>query len=390
MPSTLPAQSHPARRALLLGSLFYSLYWGAIGVFEPFINIHLLRLNFSGFQIGVLNALLPLVILIVSPLLSALADRKAWRRRIVIVCCVGMALGLLLLAPLKSFPLVLAVFALLALSRGPTAPIGDALVLRLASRYTIDYGKMRLWGSFFFAALSAVFGFIWEKVGMAWMFPVGALMLLLIIPTTARMEESQAVHREAKFPWRILIQDRILLLLFIAALMMGAATIMFLFYSLYLTHLGASEWMVGLLMGVIAMAEVPVMHYGDRWIRRLGGLRALLLAFGFFALSFIGGFFAWAPWVLLITGTLNGAGFGLGFVAIVVTFDQRTPDNWSASIQALLNAGMFGVAPFLSSLAYGAIFDAWPAGVFIFSLELVLAAIAAVLAAMRWDKRKPV
>jgi len=66
----------------LLGSLYYSIYWGAVGIYEPFLNVYFQRLELSGFQIGVINSLFPLMALVLSPMVSAQADRKAWRRRI--------------------------------------------------------------------------------------------------------------------------------------------------------------------------------------------------------------------------------------------------------------------------------------------------------------------
>jgi MFS family permease len=144
---------------------------------------------------------------------------------------------------------------------------------------------------------------------------------------------------------------------------------------------------VGLLLGATAMCEVPMMHFGGRLMRRFGAMQTLLLGLGLFAAAYILGFFAWAPWVLLISGALNGAGFGLSFVSILVTFDRYAPDNWSASVQSLVNAGMFGFAPFASAFVFGAIYDAWPAGIYAFSMVLIALAILSLYAAIRLEKR---
>lgn len=370
-----------------VGSLFYGLYWGAIGIYEPFLNVHFQRLGLTGFEMGILNALLPLAILVFSPLISALADRRAWRRSILLACCLGLGIGMLLLAPQASFGGVLATFALVAFARGPTAPIGDALVLRIATRNGIDYGRMRLWGSFFFAGLSIVFGFVWQAAGMRWMFPATALGFGLLALVILPMEEGQPVRRESRFPWRIFWENKMLLALFIAALMMGASTMIFIFSNLYMSTLGGGELEIGLLLGATAMAEVPMMHFGGGWMRKIGSLGALLLGLVLDLVAFLIGIFAGSPWVLILSAALNGAGFGLSFVAIVVTFDRYAPDNWSASIQSLVNAGMLGAAPFLSSFILGTIYDRWPAGMYVFAAGLILAGIAAVLAAMRIDAR---
>ena len=371
----------------LLGSLYYSLYWGVVGLFEPFINLYFQRLGISGFQIGVINSLLPLIALVFSPFVSALADRKAWRSRILVVCCLGLSLAYFLLGLPKWFAGIFICNIFIALMRSPATPLGDSLVLRLGTRYNIDYGRMRLWGSFFFASISILFGLVWERIGLWWMFPVTGVGYLLVALIAFRMEEGEAVIKKSQFPWKLFIQNKTLLALYIAVLLMGASTNIFIFSSLFMAHLGGGELWIGLLLGATAMSEVPVMHYGGRLMRRFGGMRTLLFAFGLFTVSFISGIFAFAPWVLLITGILNGGGYGLAFISIVVTFDEHAPDNWSASVQSLVNAGMFGFAPFLSSFAYGAIYDLWPAGVYAFSAALIAAGTLALLVAIRLDRQ---
>jgi len=371
----------------LLGSLYYSLYWGVVGIFEPFLNLYFQRLGISGFQIGVINSLLPLMALIFSPFVSALGDRKAWRSRILVICCLGLSVTYFLLGFPKYFEGIFLISIFIALLRSPAGPVGDALVLRLGTRHNIDYGRMRLWGSFFFASVSILAGFVWERINFQWMFPATGLGYLVVTLIAYRMEEGDPVVKQTSFPWKLFLENKTLLALYIAALMMGASTNIFLFSSLYMAHLGGGELLIGLLLGATAMCEVPVMLLGGGLMRRFGGMRTLMIGFGLFALSYLSGIFAWAPWVLLITGILNGAGFGLAFISIVVTFDERAPDNWSASVQSLVNAGMFGLAPFLSAFGYGAIYDVWPKGVYAFSAVLIGLAIVALLAAIRLDRR---
>ncbi len=381
------AQLPPGRISpYLLGSLFYSVFWGVVGLLEPFLNIYFKQLGLSGLQIGMIISLMPLSMLVFSPFVSALADRNAWRVRILALCCLGSALGYFLLALPRAFPGILAASVLIALLRSPAGPIGDALVLRLSTHYSIDYGRMRLWGSFFYASVAIAIGFVWERSGLWWMFPAVGVGYLGVSLIALRMEEGEAVMRKTSAPWKLFLQNKVLLALFVSVLFMGASTNIFNFTGLYMAHLGGAQWLVGTLLGVTAMTEVPAMFLGGRLMRRLGGMRTLLFAFGLFAAAYLFGIAARFPWMLLVTGILNGAGFGLGFIAIVVTFDEHAPDNWSASVQAMVNAGMFGFAPFLSSFAYGAIYDAWPGGVYAFSAALIAAAILALLAALRLER----
>jgi PPP family 3-phenylpropionic acid transporter len=209
------------------------------------------------------------------------------------------------------------------------------------------------------------------------MFTVTAVSVLVIAASIKLMEEDPPVsHHAHNNPWRLLARDRMLLVLFVATLLVGAALhINFTFGPVYIMHLGGDASMVGLLLGISAASEIPLMFVGVALMRRMGGLHALLLSYALLLTGYLAGLVAWAPWVLLLAAVPTGAGFGLFFIATVLTFDRRAPDNWSASVQAMVSVGAFGLAPIVASFVGGLMYDAWPAG--IYAMSAVLAVIAA-------------
>jgi MFS transporter, PPP family, 3-phenylpropionic acid transporter len=152
------------------GSLYYLAYWGAVAVYMPFTNLYFASLGLRGSQLGLISALLPLMTLTVAPLLSAMADWRGRRVRVLTLALIGLGLALALLAIPRSFlPLALGM-ALVALFRSPASPIGDSLVARMAARHRLDFGAMRLWGSLSFAMVALACGALWQRVGFAAMF----------------------------------------------------------------------------------------------------------------------------------------------------------------------------------------------------------------------------
>ena len=117
--------------------------------------------------------------------------------------------------------------------------------------------------------------------------------------------------------------------------------------------------MVGVLMAIGAFSELPAMLYGAALARRWGGRRALLLAYATLGLSFVGFALAWTPLLLLFTGALRGLGFGLFFICTVQAIDERVPEEWSASAQAVMNAAAWGLAPLLAGPLSGVLFDTY-------------------------------
>ena len=54
-----------------------------------------------------------------------------------------------------------------------------------------------------------------------------------------------------------------------------------------------------------------------------------------------------------------GLGFGLFFICTVQAIDERVPEEWSASAQAVMNAAAWGLAPLLAGPLSGVLFDTY-------------------------------
>jgi len=368
------------------GSLFYLAFWGAGGVYMPFINIRFARLGLSGGQIGLLSALLPLMTLTVAPALAALADRRGIRTRILALTLAGMALALVLLNFPTTFGAIVPLMLLLALTRSPVGPLGDSLVARMAARHRLDFGAMRLWGSLGFAVVAIVVGAIWQRVGYNLMFPITAALLVPVALSATLLEEGPVIERASRRPFRDVGRDRGLIAILAATFLMGASLGMDgAFQGIYVQHLGGGGFLVGALFGISAFSELPTMRYATALARRIGVPATLLLAYGLFEINYIGFALARDPLVLMPLTIIKGFGFGLYFTSTVRLVDERTPPEWASTVQALMNAGAGGLAPLLASLLGGAIYDALgPASIYVAcTIAVGLAMLTLSLAAAR-------
>jgi PPP family 3-phenylpropionic acid transporter len=347
-------QLSPAAR----GSLYYFAYWGAVAVYVPFINVHFAQLGLSGTQIGLLNAIMPLVTLTLGPALAALGDRRGIRVRILTLALALLALALLLLTFPRSFVALAPLMIMLALGRSPVGPIGDSLVARMAVRHRVDFGAMRLWGSLGFALIAIGIGALWQRIGYIWMFPLGAALLVPVVLAASQLEEGPVIERGARKPFRDVTRDRGLMVILAATFLIGGSLGMDgAFQGIYVNYIGGGGFLVGALFGVSAFSELPAMRFATALARRLGPAGTLLLAYGLLEVNYIGFALATTPLVLVPLTMLKGVGFGLYFANTVRLIDERTPPEWASTIQAVMNAGAAGLAPLVASLLGGALID---------------------------------
>ncbi|MEP7359552.1 MAG: MFS transporter, partial [Anaerolineales bacterium] len=85
-----------SQRPLRLAAVFYFFYFGANGIYLPFINLYFDKIGLSGSAIGALAALPPLLGFGAGPLWGALGDRFHIHRRLLPIAVFGAILPTLL------------------------------------------------------------------------------------------------------------------------------------------------------------------------------------------------------------------------------------------------------------------------------------------------------
>jgi PPP family 3-phenylpropionic acid transporter len=372
-------------RPATIGAAYYGFFWPMVAMYAPYFNVYLLELGFSGTQIGILAAVFPLFALVVAPTLSALADRRGWRLRLLQISLMGWA-AVLLLYP---FPTGFAAFLLLVIvesaMRSPSLPIADGVIVRMATRHQLNYGDMRLWGSFGFAAVAIVSGIAWQQVGYRTMFLAAAVAVLPALFMARRLEEGEIAVTNGRRSILFLAQDKGLVILYVSAFLLGMALFStFIFGGVFVSQLGGSETHIGLLFGLSALAEVPIMRRSGAIIRRLQGPQTLLLAMFTLAVALLGYALAWSPTVLIVAGIIKGAAYGLLFVVMVQLLNERAPEGWNSTAQSVFQAAFLGLAPLLTSALSGYIYDVWGADLLFGLMTAVIGlSIVLLLLAMR-------
>ena len=375
------------------GALFYFSFYGAAAAYVPFISVFYADRGLSGSEIGVLAAIGPLMALLAAPALTALADRKGLRRRLLVLSLAGTALALLVVPLPTSFVWLLPVVALLSAVGSASIPLADGLIARTAARRSLSYGKMRLWGSISWSVVATLGGLLWQQAGFFTMFAVASLFFLATIPYAGQLEEEvRPSDAQARPPLRLIMGDVRLRVVLLATLGLGTAmAAMFTFSAIYIAQIGGQS-LVGLFAGVMAISELPVMHWSERIMRGLGGPLTLVLAYSCFGIAYVGLALIQSPVLLLGVAFLQGLGFGLFLPTTVRLFADWAPAEWSSTSQGILSAGLWGLAPLIAGPLGGIIYDnGGPTALFFASagvivvagLVLVLAQLASVFSLKR-------
>jgi PPP family 3-phenylpropionic acid transporter len=337
-------------------SLFYLTWFLFLGVYLPYFNLHLEHLGFTGLQIGVVSALLPLCGVIVPTAGGMLADRLGKRRGLVILSTwLGMIAFSILLGT-RGFPGVALGVTLFAILRAPALPLVDATAMELSEHGGPHYGRMRAWGSVAFILASLGCGRLiglWgdQAVLHAALVALGLNALgSILLPGDRIRTPMTRVGTDLR---ETLSRPRVLLFLGACVLSQASHGPYYVFFSIHLERNGYRPQEIGLLWALAVTCEIVAMLKMPAVLQRHGTLATLTLSLMLAATRWAvcAGATTLAP--LILAQMLHAATFAAFHVAAVTHTHRLFGEARRASGQAIYSSATFGLGNVLGMVLSG-------------------------------------
>ncbi|NBD01416.1 3-phenylpropionate MFS transporter [Atlantibacter hermannii] len=361
-------------------ALSYFTYFFSYGIFLPFWSVWLKGIGLAPETIGLLLGA-GLIARFLGSLL--LAPRVTDPSRLVFALRV---LALLTLIFAVAFWLGTTTAWLLIVMVGfnlffsPLVPLTDALAGTWQKQITLDYGKVRVWGSLAFVIGSALTGkliSIFDYQAILVMLSIGvASMLLGMMLRPSVMPQGQTRQNEsAGWPaWRKLVFGSWRFLACVS-LLQGAHAAYYGFSAIYWQDAGYSASVVGYLWSLGVVAEIVVFTLSNKLFRRWSARDLLLLS----ALSGIvrWSLMAWTtdlPW-LILAQILHCGSFTVCHLAAMRYISARQGSE-VIRLQAVYSAVAMGGGIAIMTMFAGFLFQHLHGGMFWVMALLAVPAIA--------------
>jgi PPP family 3-phenylpropionic acid transporter len=356
-----PAPTKNARRYL---RIYYLLRFAALASIIPYLNLFLRRRDLSGRQIGALVAVAAIAALVAAPLWGRLSDRLGRPLRLVQVALLCSMIAYFLMSRQSSFGWIAVFIALQALGNAAVAPLSDSFAVELGRH--AGFGGMRLWGSFGWAVMVLVAGWLIERRGISVIFTGYAVLALLAVLALSLVSRSvpAPLHADSVLPpvdvmVKSLFADRRMLGL-MATMLIWEMSIMSVeqFEPIFLDQLGAGETLIGLVFTLAALVEMPGMLLADRLLKNRDAAWLLRAACWFGAAR--AALILIAPTVGAITSggsVLRGFLYAFKIVGLTVFVTRHAPKNQVATVLAVYTVVLYNVSNMLAGLTAGWIFD---------------------------------
>lgn len=338
---------------------FYFLLFGAIAFVSPFLVLYYQSLDFSGAQIGLLTGLTPLITLMSAPFWTRLADIHGKHRLIMSLALLFAIVALGLYPFLNTFGLVFLVAILYSTFFAPVSAFADSATMYMLGTQKDTYGRIRLGGTIGFGIAATIAGVLVQAQGLKIAFWGAALLLFLGLLVSQRfVHNPERQDRQARGKIQDLLKQPhwrwFLFLAFIAGTIFAINNN---FFYPYMKELGARESTMGLAMTLGTIAEIPVLLFADRLLRRFRSSRLLYLALVVTAVRSIAMAMVGTAGFALTVQLFNGLTFPLLWVAGVSYADEHAPTGMRTTVQGLFSAMVMGIGFALGGFSGGLLLD---------------------------------
>ncbi len=339
-------------------AVFYAAIFTVIGLRMPFWPVWLAGRGLDPGEIGIVLAVGSWMQVAAAPWVASRVDRRGERRKVLAILAAAAALGYALFDLADGFLAVLVVAGLVAAVFTPILPLGDNIAMLAVSRYGIDYGRARLWGSISFtiAATGGGLAIAGQSERVLWLIvaavaaTAGAALLLPDIRTRRQRDRIGAL--------RVLLADRrFVAFLVTAGCLQCSHAMIYGFGTLHWQGAGLSAGFVGFLWAESVVAEILFFVWGRDVLARIGPL-------GLLAAGGAAGLVRWPltalgsdPLTLALLQPLHAATFGAAHLGAMTYIAQTVLPERSATAQSLHSAiagGIaFGIAMPVAGVLYG-------------------------------------
>lgn len=349
----------------MISSVFYFLYFAAVGIYAPYWVLYLQHLQLTSLQIATVYSI-PSIARFFFPLLYGyLADRWQARRTILILATWGQVLPLFFVPVFHSYGWLLFLMSIFSIFGAAILPFAEATTQEEQEKGMLDYGRTRLWGTISFILAAIFFGKLLDKVEDIWIL-YGFLFFLILLSLVSFIMPAGKMGKEFRHKEirQVLVKRSTWIFLCCIFLMQVSHGAFYGFYSIYLAELGVHDSGIGLQWAISAASEFSIFFFASRI---LGSFRSgasfsvcLLIAALRWTLTGSTASYFW----LSVWQCLHAFTFGLFHITCMRLIHRIFPEGFRSFGQSLYSSIGGGLGSFTGVVLCGYLWDIQGAKVF--------------------------
>ena len=364
--------------------LLYAFIYMTNAVYNTFIPIYLNNKGFTQTATGTLLALGPLVAIAANPIWGLASDRASTKNKILKILLLSSAAAVILYPLSDSFFYLCTVIALFTFFQSAVAPLSDAVTLEHLEATRWKFGPIRMAGTLGYAVMSVVAGIIirQDTGRMFILYFVVAIMAFFAVFRLPPVKGHQSGGNKVSI-LKLLENREMLALIAFHFVIQVTLGFYYSFFPIYYKHLGASTALLGWVMFVSSVSEIPFLLFADKIIRKMGIQATLILSALIMGIRWILLHYVTDIYAILAVNVAHGFSFIVFAYCLATYINSNVPRELRASGQTMNALLCMGLARILGSILGGVSSDAVGIGqVFLYTSLINIAASSVFCAAI--------
>jgi len=275
--------------SIKLSGIYIAIY-GALACIYPFLIYYFQEKGLSYTEMGIIFATISITGVLTQPVWGFITDKYSNKRTIMMITMLLSAVFVYYLIPATGFYFIMLSIILLMIFQSPVVPVTDAYSYEIIEQYKkMQYGKIRLMGSFGYAIVALFMGYAVKYLGINSSYIVySALMLLGILLLRSIDYKDKGLHKKISFYGVVsLIKDKQFMLLLISVMLTNIGNGSNGSYiPVLIEKTGGDVTQLGIVWFIIAISELPAFYFGAKLIYQYGELNLYIVGVALFALRY--------------------------------------------------------------------------------------------------------
>lgn len=355
-------------------SLLYVTIYGALACIYPFLIYYFQEKGLSYMEMGIVFAAISITGVIVQPVWGFITDKYSNKRRIIIIVMLFSALFVYSLILAHGFYFIILSIILLMSFQSPIVPIADAYSYEVMEKYKkLQYGKIRLMGSFGYAVVALFMGYIVKYSGINSSYVIYSILMVLGVLLLFSIDyKDKGTRKNVSFADVVnLIRSKKFILLLISVILTNIANGSNSSYiPVLIEKTGGDVAQLGIVWFIIAISELPAFYFGARLMYKYGELNLYIFGVALFALRYFLDSLCDDYISVLVIQMMQGVTYTFYLMTSLQYLNQISPAQMRTSA-ITLHAAAMGVGGAIGNIGGGILLEY----ISIFTLYEILACI---------------
>ncbi|HEV8292483.1 MAG TPA: MFS transporter [Tepidisphaeraceae bacterium] len=371
------------------------------GSVVPFISLYFQQHGLKKDEIGYVQGVAGIAVVLSPILLTFLADSRLDARRILAGAMLVASAALAALYVGKGFVATLLIWAIHMLAYVPLSTLQDGITFAVMKRReerslaVTPYHRVRVWGSIGFMLPSVILFFVVKRTVTPILFVGGAFGILggitaMMLPDPDGGEKKKDSRLPTADAARKMFTGPLLIFCIASFLLNAAQAPYYTYYAIYLKErVGIGQQWVGLISNIGVLVEIFFMLAFARLLRRWGLKKLMIVGAGCVAvrMAMLG---RWpTPAVAVGTQLFHGMIVLVLLIAPPVFLNQHAEDQYRHSMQGLYAMAVMGSGRIAGNLIAGPISRWSLQGVYSSAAVLSVIAMGLLLVAFYEEEHRP-